>query len=184
MTERSEYIMYLQSYKSPCGLLTLGQIRDKIGMCIWRETPAGIRVMARTFRWYDIKPMVQPTNLLTTAMEQLEEYFAGTRTSFTIPILTSGTPFQMRLWQVLKDIPYGQTVSYSAIAQRLRINAPVRGIARVIATNPLNIFLPCHRVIGKDQSLTGYAGGLMAKQRLLEIEGNILPLSLTEDFLG
>lgn len=176
--------MYLQSYQSPCGLLTLGQIRDKIGMCIWSETSAGIKVMERTIRWYDMKPMVQPTNLLTTAMEQLDEYFAGTRTSFTIPILTSGTPFQMRIWQVLKDIPYGQTVSYSAIAQRLRINAPVRGIARVIATNPLNIFLPCHRVIGKDQSLTGYSGGLMAKQRLLEIEGNILPLSLAEDFFG
>lgn len=176
--------MYLQSYQSPCGLLTLGQIHDKICMCIWSETPAGIKVMERAIRWYDMKPMVQPTNLLTTAMEQLDEYFAGTRTSFTIPILTSGTPFQMRLWQVLKDIPYGHTVSYSTIAQRLRASAPVREVARVIATNPLNIFLPCHRVIGKDQSLTGYAGGLMTKQRLLEIEGNILPLSLAEDFFG
>ena len=152
--------MYLQSYQSPCGLLTLGQIHDKICMCIWSETPAGIKVMERAIKWYDMKPMMQPTNLLTTAMEQLDDYFAGTRTSFTIPILTSGTPFQMRLWQVLKDIPYGHTVSYSTIAQRLRASAPVREVARVIATNPLNIFLPCHRVIGKDQSLTGYAGGL------------------------
>ena len=90
--------MYLQSYQSPCGLLTLGQIHDKICMCIWSETPAGIKVMERAIKWYDMKPMMQPTNLLTTAMEQLDDYFAGTRTSFTIPILTSGTPFQMRLW--------------------------------------------------------------------------------------
>lgn len=181
MTETSEHLLYLQSYQSPCGLLTLGQTFDRICLCVWSETPAGKKVMERTLRWFDRETLEQPTSLLTTAMEQIDEYFAGTRTSFTIPILTSGTPFQMRLWQVLKDIPYGHTVSYSTIAQRLRASAPVREVARVIATNPLNIFLPCHRVIGKDQSLTGYAGGLMAKQRLLEIEGNILPLSLAEN---
>lgn len=184
MTETSEHFLYLQSYQSPCGLLTLGQTYDRICLCVWSETPAGKKVMERTLRWFDRETLEQPTSLLTTAKEQLDEYFKGTRTKFTIPFLMSGSKSQWRTWEALQEIPYGHTVSYSTIAQRLRASAPVREVARVIATNPLNIFLPCHRVIGKDQSLTGYAGGLMAKQRLLEIEGNILPLSLAEDFFG
>ncbi len=181
MSEPSEHILYLQSYQSPCGLLTLGQTFDHICLCVWSDTTACRIIMERTLRWFDRKTLEQSTSLLTTAKEQLDEYFKGTRTKFTIPLLMPGTKFQWRTWKALQEIPYGQTVSYSAIAQRLKVNIPVREIARVIASNPLNIFIPCHRVIGKNQSLTGYAGGLQAKQYLLELEGNMLPLSLAEN---
>ena len=103
---------------------------------------------------------------------QLEEYFAGDRKEFTVPLAPSGTPFQLAVWTQLTKIPYGSTVSYGDIARALgkRLVAS-RAVGLANGANPISIIVPCHRVIGSDGSLTGYGGGLDRKELLLRLEG-------------
>jgi methylated-DNA-[protein]-cysteine S-methyltransferase len=103
--------------------------------------------------------------------EQLEEYFDGKRTSFELPLAPLGTDFQRRVWKALAAIPYGATTTYAAIACSIGKPKAVRAVGAANGKNPLSIVVPCHRVIGKDGTLTGYAGGLPNKRRLLELEG-------------
>jgi len=109
--------------------------------------------------------------LLDRAEQQLIEYFAGTRTAFDLPLASDGTEFQKKVWAELTRIPYGETASYGEIARRLGY-AP--GISRAVGAangaNPIPIVVPCHRVIGSNGSLTGYAGGLERKRTLLQLE--------------
>jgi len=99
---------------------------------------------------------------------QLAEYFAGTRTSFDLPIAERGTPFELRVWAKLRGIPFGETVSYGELARELASSA--RAVGRANGRNQISIVVPCHRVIGADGRLTGYAGGLEAKRALLDHE--------------
>ena len=107
------------------------------------------------------------------AKVQLEEYFAGDRRTFDLPIVTTGTEFQSSVWAQLQTIAYGQTWSYQSLADSLNRPKAVRAVASANGANKLAIVIPCHRVIGKDGSLTGYAGGLERKRWLLEHEGAI-----------
>jgi len=113
--------------------------------------------------------------ILQAVRTQLEEYFAGTRTAFELPLAPDGTTFQKEVWHVLADIPYGQTISYAQLAQRVGKPTAMRAVGAANGRNPLPIVLPCHRVIGADGSLTGFGGGLPTKQFLLELEGALLP---------
>ena len=102
---------------------------------------------------------------------QLEEYFAGTRRNFTLPLAPAGTEFQQAVWQALRAIPYGQTVGYGELARRLGRANGARAVGLANGANPLPIIVPCHRVIGADGSLTGFGGGLPIKRALLALEG-------------
>ncbi len=104
------------------------------------------------------------------ATDELAEYFAGQRTVFTLPLAPVGSPFQRKVWQLLTDIPYGQTRSYSQLADELGDRSVVRAVGTANGRNPISIVVPCHRVIGADGSLTGYAGGLDRKGFLLALE--------------
>lgn len=104
------------------------------------------------------------------AMTQLGEYFDGTRTQFDLALAPQGTQFQQTVWAALREIPYGQTTTYSQIAREIGRPAAVRAVGGANGKNPLSIVVPCHRVIGRDGALTGYAGGVERKERLLEIE--------------
>lgn len=109
---------------------------------------------------------------LPAAADQLRAYLAGERRGFALPWRSAGTPFQERVWAALDAIPYGHTLTYGALAER--IGAPrdrVRAVAAAVGANPLLILRPCHRVVGTDGALTGYAGGLPAKRHLLTLEG-------------
>ena len=120
--------------------------------------------------------VIQPLTATAAAVrQQLAEYFAGTRREFTLPLNPEGTEFQRRVWDELTRIPYGTTISYSELARRLGDPAAVRAVGRANGANPLWIIIPCHRVIGADGSLTGYAGGLEVKRSLLELEGALPP---------
>ena len=118
-----------------------------------------------------------PSSLLDEAAAQLEAYFAGTLTSFVLPLDLHGSEFQRRCWLALATIPYGQTVSYGEQARRLGLGSDAaRAVGSANGQNPLPVILPCHRVIGADGSLTGFGGGLHLKRFLLEHEGALLPL--------
>lgn len=109
--------------------------------------------------------------VLGEAANQLTEYFDGKRTRFALPLSAGGTVFQHSVWQALQDIPYGEVRSYRDIAQLLGKEKAVRAVGAANGRNPLPIVVPCHRVIGSDGSLTGFAGGLEAKTLLLSLEG-------------
>lgn len=108
--------------------------------------------------------------LLSEAARQLDEYLTGERTSFDVPTVLRGDEFQRRVWSILEEIPYGATSSYGEIAERLGDRTLAQQVGKAVGQNPLSIVVPCHRVVGKNGSLTGYAGGLKRKQCLLDLE--------------
>lgn len=117
-----------------------------------------------------------PSNpVLSEAVKQLREYFARQREVFTIALRPAGTPFQLRVWRELDRIPFGHTRTYMELALELGHPGAVRAVGAANGRNPLPIFLPCHRVIGANGSLTGYGGGLEVKRALLQLEGVLLP---------
>jgi methylated-DNA-[protein]-cysteine S-methyltransferase len=102
--------------------------------------------------------------------QQLNEYLQGTRKNFDIPLNPTGTDFQRNVWKIIAEIPYGNTVSYRYVAERIGKPRSVRAVARAIGSNPMLLLIPCHRVIGSNGKLVGYAGGLERKQHLLHSE--------------
>jgi methylated-DNA-[protein]-cysteine S-methyltransferase len=114
--------------------------------------------------------MARDDGALAAVRLQLEEYFAGRRTSFEVPVAPAGTPFQQRVWDELQRIGYGETVSYGELAARIGRPGCARAAGSANGANPVSIVIPCHRVIGANGSLTGYGGGIEAKRYLLELE--------------
>lgn len=108
--------------------------------------------------------------VLETAVRQIEEYFEGKRTEFSVPVSPSGTEFQKKVWHALRQIPYGETRSYEEVAQMVENPRAHRAVGMANHKNPIPLLIPCHRVIGKNGKLTGYAGGLDKKTALLELE--------------
>ena len=107
---------------------------------------------------------------LAAAAIQLEQYFAGERTEFDLDVELEGTPFERRVWDEVRTIPYGETASYAEIAERIGRPGACRAVGRANGRNPVAVIVPCHRVIGSDGSLTGYAGGIEMKRALLDLE--------------
>ncbi len=143
--------------KSPLGLLELYEERGALVRLSFSPCPEHID---------------SPTPLLLEASTQLMDYFQGNRTSFDLPLTPGGTPFQQSVWNALCTIPYGETKSYGQIAAQIGNPKGARAVGMANNKNPLPIFIPCHRVIGADRKLVGYAGGLDTKIFLLGLEGN------------
>lgn len=187
--EKENPIIY---YDSPVGRLALAAKQGRLTLCDWAERggsfspsslltecraeskcpkgEAGLPSKAAAPSSIGACGSSQDNEVIALAIKELDEYFAGGRKSFDIPLEPSGTPFQKEVWAELLRIPYGATVSYSAIAKAIGLPSAVRAVAAAIGANPISIMVPCHRVIGSDGSLTGYAGGLPAKARLLALE--------------
>jgi len=150
-------------HASPLGSILLAAT-DRGLAGLWFE---GQRYHPDAGRW----PMQPDHPVLTVARKQLDEYFAGRRTAFDLPLdLQGGTPFQRSVWQALLGIPAGQRTSYAILSQRIGKPAAVRAVGAAVGRNPVSIVVPCHRVVGTDGSLTGYAGGLDRKTALLQLE--------------
>ena len=113
------------------------------------------------------------TPVLSEAEQQLTEYFSGRRREFTLPLKPAGTAFQQAVWQALRGIPFGETRSYAEIAQSVKRPRAFRAVGMANHCNPIPVIIPCHRVVGSDGSLTGYAGGLETKRILLHLEGRV-----------
>jgi methylated-DNA-[protein]-cysteine S-methyltransferase len=149
------------------------------------DTPLGALTLAATARglalaWFDgqahgtdeVAAPLQPDNeVLRQAKREFDEYFAGRRHEFSVPLDPAGTDFQQRVWRALLQIPIGRLGTYGDIARELGVPAAARAVGAAIGRNPISIIVPCHRVVGRDGSLTGYAGGLPRKQALLQLEG-------------
>ena len=148
-------------YETPAGELVLGWRDDSLCLCDWASCPALERHIRRAAP-DEFTPLF--------VLEQLGEYFAGKRQQFDFMVGICGTPFQQEVWCALYEIPYGETRTYKQIAEAIGRPTAVRAVANAVADNPISILIPCHRVIGSDGSLTGYAGGIEAKKKLLAIE--------------
>lgn len=159
MTENGIKRKYVKLWTSPAGTL---QLEETGGVL------TGLRPVGHASDITDDSGS-EPT-AITETIKQLSEYFAGTRTRFELPLHLTGTEFQLQVWDALREIPYGSTVSYRDIADRIGRRKSVRAVANAIGANPIAIIIPCHRVIGSDGSLTGYAGGIEIKRRLLALE--------------
>jgi methylated-DNA-[protein]-cysteine S-methyltransferase len=117
------------------------------------------------------------SEVLEATKRQLDEYFARRRSRFQIPIDLHGSDFHRRVWQLLLEIPYGETISYGKLAEMVGVAGEARAVGAANGANPIAIIVPCHRVIGADGSLVGYGGGLWRKQMLLDLEGKSLSLA-------
>lgn len=164
----------VQYYQSPCGMLVLASIDEKLCLCDWYEHPCAQRNMRRLTRLLRAELVESTSAVLERTKKELDEYFAGKRRAFEVPLCMVGTDFQKRVWQALLEIPYGAVCSYKAIAERVNCVKGVRAVAQAIGANGISILIPCHRVIGSNRSLTGFAGGLEAKSLLLRVEGSRL----------
>jgi methylated-DNA-[protein]-cysteine S-methyltransferase len=153
--------MYEISYTSPLGVLRLLASEDGLVGVYWPgHKPAPKLACAER----------HSTPVLAQTAKQLDAYFAGVREIFDLPLAPRGTPFQHAVWRALAQIPFGETRSYSDIAKAVGRASAVRAVAAANARNPLSIIVPCHRVIGKDGTLSGYAGGIETKRWLLAHE--------------
>ena len=163
-------IVHLQYYDSPCGEIVLASVEDKLCLCDWNEHPCAEKNMRRLVRLLNAEFVEETSAVLERAKIQLDEYFAGLRRTFDLPLHLVGTDFQKRVWNALLEIPYGETRSYKEIALKVDNLKGVRAVAQAIGANGICIIIPCHRVVGSDHSLTGFAGGLEVKRVLLGIE--------------
>ncbi|WGV98581.1 methylated-DNA--[protein]-cysteine S-methyltransferase [Vibrio sp. YMD68] len=148
-------------YQSLLGLLTL-QANEKGLLGIW--LPVNTTLPQQLGTKDEDHPILKET------IQQLEEYFAKKRTQFSVPVAPQGTPFQQQVWQALAEIPFGETRTYQQLAINIDNPKAVRAVGMANGKNPISIIIPCHRVIGKNGKLTGYAGGIDAKKALLELE--------------
>lgn len=162
--------IYVQNYKTPAGSLIIGSIGSALCLCDWEVEARRGRIDRRLQKAFDAEFVLQSSEITEKAVSELEEYFAGLRRKFEIPVETVGTDFQKSVWNKLLAVQYGDTISYAELACRLGCPKSVRAVANANGANAVSIFIPCHRIIGSDNSLVGYGGGLDAKRILLELE--------------
>ncbi|MDE5702142.1 methylated-DNA--[protein]-cysteine S-methyltransferase [uncultured Bacteroides sp.] len=158
-------------YESPCGILLLGSYEDKLCLCDWQTEKHHDYVSRRLKRILQTDFEEGTSEVIERTVCQLDDFFAGKRKEFDVPLLFVGTDFQKTVWNELLKIPFGTTVSYGEMARRIGMPKAVRAVANANGANAISILAPCHRVIGSDHSLTGYGGGLDVKRALLELEG-------------
>jgi methylated-DNA-[protein]-cysteine S-methyltransferase len=164
--------VFMQRHATPCGEVVLASVGTELCLCDWNRMPCAAKNIRRMVRLLGAEVTEEPSAVIVRTEQELDEYFAGRRRTFDIPLHTVGTDFQKRVWDALTEIPFGETRTYKDIAVRVGNPAGVRAVAGAIGANGISILIPCHRVIGSDGSLTGFAGGINAKRILLELENN------------
>ena len=170
MQTSDKYIL-TTSYKSPYGELLIGSFRDQLVLCDWKFRKMRDAVDDRIKDGLQADFMDAESEITRKTVEQLETYFAGKLEQFSMPLLTVGSAFQRKVWDLLRTIPYGETRSYLDLSKMAGNEEAIRAVAAANGANAISIIIPCHRIIGSDGSLTGYAGGLSVKKRLLKMEG-------------
>lgn len=162
--------IYIKHISTPAGGMILGSYEDRLCLCDWDTEIRRKRLDHRIEKQLNAEMEEGESTVIIFAAKELTEYFARQRTTFDVPLLLTGTDFQTQVWNQLLAIPYGQTLSYGEIALQMGCPKAVRAVANANGANVISLFIPCHRIIGSDGSLTGYAGGLEAKKLLLSLE--------------
>ena len=160
----------IQYHRSAFGELIIGEFKNKICLCDWRYRTMRSAIDKRIQNGLNAAYTENPSPLISTMINQLEEYYSGDRTEFDIPLLLVGTDFQKQVWDELIKIPFGKTETYLGLARKLNNEKAIRAVASANGANAISIVVPCHRIIGSKGELTGYAGGLPTKKKLLKLE--------------
>jgi methylated-DNA-[protein]-cysteine S-methyltransferase len=157
-------------FKTVFGELILGEYNAQLCLCDWRYRKMRTAIDQRLKTLLQADFVEEETDTVALAMQQLNEYFKGERTVFDIPMMLAGSEFQQKVWQALLKIPFGKTDTYLGLSNKLQNPKAIRAVAAANGANAISIIVPCHRIIGSNGELVGYAGGLKAKQQLLNLE--------------
>ncbi len=164
--------IHIQYYPTQIGELILGAYKNQLCLLDFKHRKGRLRIDNRLQKGLKASYLEQDEPVLTETRKQLDEYFTGQRESFTVPLLTVGSEFQKSVWRALMNVPYGHTSTYLNIAQEIHNPKAVRAVASANGANAISLIIPCHRIIGSNGQLVGYAGGLPVKKRLLNMENN------------
>lgn len=170
LKKASQNITHYDYMDTPIGSLLLAGCKHYLRFVGFPQAPKGQE--AHTPR-QPLDTWQQDGEMFTRAKHELAEYFAGTRTEFTVPIKLTGSGFQCAVWQALQDVPYGETCSYGDIAHAINNPKSSRAVGGANNANPIPVIVPCHRIIGADKSMTGFGGGIPTKEFLLDLEGRV-----------
>ena len=165
--------VHYQYFNSPYGELVLGTFDNKLCLCDWRYRKMRAEVDARLSKCLNANFVEARNEIIDDTTEQLDEYFNYKRQIFTIPLLMAGTVFQKSVWSELLNVRFGTTSSYLQLAEKIGNKKAVRAVASANGANAISIIIPCHRIIGSNGQLVGYAGGLSAKEKLLNLEQDL-----------
>ena len=183
----SKNIIFIQYFKTTIGEVIIGSFENKICLLDYRYRKMRTQVDKRIQTALNAVYFEKETPVIRAAQLEIKSYLKGSRTKFSLPIEMLGTPFQLSVWKALQAIPYGSTISYLELAKKIGDNKAVRAVAAANGANALALIIPCHRVIGSNNKLVGYAGGIIVKKRLLKLEmlhsqnPNELPFLLEDD---
>ena len=167
----AEPLIHIQTYKSPVGELIIGSYNGQLVLCDWKYRKMRDAIDSRIQSNLEATYLTENSSVIETAIYQLDEYFKKERTEFDLPIKFIGTAFQKSVWVELQKVAFGETQSYLGLSKKLDNVKAIRAVASANGANAISIIIPCHRIIGSKGELTGYAGGLSAKKKLLELEG-------------
>lgn len=168
----------IQTYKTKYAEFIMASYNNKLCMLDYKNRRARIAVDNRIKKGIGADFVEQNDDVLELTKTQIEEYLLGKQSEFNLPILMVGTDFQKQVWNALVNIPYGKTSSYLQLARNIDNEKAVRAVAAANGANSISIIIPCHRIIGSDGSLTGYAGGLPVKKELLGLEQSFSEFTL------
>jgi methylated-DNA-[protein]-cysteine S-methyltransferase len=160
----------IQEFKSPAGELIIGVFEEKICICDWKFRKQRQMIDDRIKKYFNAEFVFENTPIIQETIEQLQEYFTQKRTVFDLPLVFSGTDFQIKVWQELLKVPFGITLSYIQLSKNIGNPLAIRAVATANGANAISIIVPCHRIIGSNGELIGYAGGLNVKKKLLVLE--------------
>ena len=158
--------------RTPVGELVLGSFQDSLCLCDWRYRKMRSTIDERIQKGLGTIYEEEKSEINNETEKQLKEYFSKQRTRFDIPLLMVGTEFQKSIWNLLLQIPYGETDTYLGLSKKIDNEKAIRAVAAANGANAIAIIIPCHRIIGSNSELIGYAGGLNAKKKLLQLENN------------
>jgi len=161
-------------FETPYGVLVLGSFQNKLVLCDWKYRKSRIQIDQRIKHYFNAEFKEQEDDVLTKTKAQLNSYFLGELKEFDVPYQLVGSVFQQQVWAALSAIPFGKTISYLQLSKSISNEKAIRAVASANGANALSIIVPCHRVVGSNGELTGYAGGIEAKKKLLSLEGSYL----------
>jgi len=157
----------IEYFKTPYGELILGSYEERLCLCDWRYRKMRVSIDNRIKAGLKDDYREESSDVIKETIVQFNQYFDGERTEFNIPLLLVGSDFQKSVWNALLQIPYGKTDTYLGLSKKLENEKAIRAVASANGANCISIIIPCHRIIGSDGNLVGYAGGLDVKKKLL-----------------